>query len=229
MKPDQQQIKILQDYLHKTLSYRETYEEIYDHIVTALEHQPDDISYQDAINNIIRNDFGDHKNLLKIEKINKEALVRESFNKYVSFFLGYFKFPGLIYTVIYGLLMYCFLTGVNLGMVALVSILLIVTMVVPGVIIMVRLFNTGYFLDTTRKSARDKMFENFAGGPVRVLIALHTWIFATSSGHFYKMSVYGEWYNLHPYIITIILILCTIYSLALYKLYKDEFKTSMAQ
>jgi hypothetical protein len=229
MKPDQQQIKVLQDYLHETLTYREAYEEVYDHILTALEHHPDNISYQDAINNIIRNDFGDHKNLLKIEKVNKAALVRESLNKYVSFFLGYFKFPGVIYTATYGLLIYYFLTRVNLGMVALVSILLIITMVVPGVIIMVRLFNTGYFLDTTRKSARDKMFENFAGGPVRVLIALHTWIFATSSGYGYKISVFGAWYNLHPYIITIILMLCTIYNLALYKLYKDEFKTVIAQ
>ncbi|MDB5061103.1 MAG: hypothetical protein JWP67_946 [Mucilaginibacter sp.] len=229
MKPDQQQIKLLQNYLHETLTYRETYEEIYDHILTALEHQPDNISYQDVINNIICNDFGDHKNLLKIEKISKEALVKESFSKYVSFFLGYFKFHGLIYTATYGLLMYYFLTSINLGVVAFVSIVLIVTVVVPGVIIMVRLFNTGYFLDTTRKSARDKMFENFAGGPVRVLIALHAWIFITSSGHFYKMSVYGAWYNLHPYSITIILMLCTIYNLALYKLYKDEFKTLMAQ
>jgi hypothetical protein len=73
------------------------------------------------------------------------------------------------------------------------------------------------------------MFENFAGGPVRVLIALHTWIFATSSGYSYKISVFGAWYNLHPYIITIILMLCTIYNLALYKLYKDEFKTVIAQ
>jgi hypothetical protein len=229
MKPDQQQIKVLQDYLHETLTYREAYEEIYDHILTALEHQPDNISYQDAINNIIRNDFGDHKNLLKIEKVNKAALVKESLNKYVSFFLSYFTFPRVIYTAIYGLLIYYFLTRVNLGMVVMVSILLIITIVVPGVIVMVRLFNTGYFLDTTRKSARDKMFENFAGAPVRVLIALHTWIFATSSGYGYKISNFGAWYNLHPYTITIILMLCTIYNLALYKLYKDEFKTVMAQ
>ena len=227
MKPDAKQLKILQDYLHETLTYREAYEEVYDHILTALEHQSDHISYQDAINNIIRNDFGSPENLLKIEKLKKAALVKESFNKYVSFFLGYFKFPGFIYTAIYSLLVYYFLTNVNLGKVALVSALIILILVTPGVIMMVRLFSTGYFLDTTRKSARDKMFANIASIPIRLLVVVQILI-STISSPGNKISVYNAWYNLNPYSVTIILMLCTIYNLALYKLYKDEFKTVMA-
>lgn len=227
MKPDQQQIMLLQKYLHETLSYRETYEEIYDHILTALEQQPDNISCQHAINNIILDDFGGHENLVKIEKVNKAALVTECLNKYVRFFLRYFTFPRGIYTAIYGSFIFYLISTVNVGMALMVSLLLLVTAVVPGAIVIVRLFSTGYFLDTTRKSARDKMFENFAGGPVRALIALHTYIYVTSSGDFYKL--YEDWYNLHPYMITMILMVCTIYNIALYKLYKDEFKTVIAE
>jgi len=221
MKPTAQQVKNLQEYLHDTLTYRETYEEIYDHILTALEHQSEGVSYQDAINNIIRNDFGGAENLLKIEKVNKSALVDESLKKYMGFFKGYFKSLGIIYTGSATLLIYYFLSHVSLSVMFFELILAVLTLLIPVSIAVMRLFNTGYFLDTTRKSARDKMFEYFAGGPSRLLIILNIWAF--------KTSVLGVWFNAHPYIVTLVIMVCAIYNLALYKLYKDEFKTAMAQ
>jgi hypothetical protein len=106
MKPTEKQLKVLQDYLQDTLTYRESYEEIYDHILSAIENQPDNIRFQDAINNIIINDFGSHKNLLKVEKAGKDALVKDSIRKFLGYFIAWFKFPALLYTLMFALAAY---------------------------------------------------------------------------------------------------------------------------
>lgn len=41
MRPSQQQKLWLQDYLRQVLTYRETYEEVYDHVLVALEDKPE--------------------------------------------------------------------------------------------------------------------------------------------------------------------------------------------
>jgi hypothetical protein len=219
MKPDQRQLKVLADYLHKTLSYRETYEEIYDHILTALEHQPDGVRFEDAVNNIICNDFGSPGNLLKIEKANKDALVKESTKKYMNFFTSYFKLPLSLYTLPLILLLYYFLSQMKFNLI-LTGGALIVGAIFPGFIMLLRLYNTGYLLDTTKRSARDRLFETLAGIPGRGLMVLTLLAYS---------SVYNVWKSTEYYGITALLTLIVIYNLSLYKLYKDEFKTALAK
>ncbi|MFA6087657.1 hypothetical protein [Mucilaginibacter sp.] len=214
MKPDAQQLKVLQDYLHETLTYREAYEEIYDHILTALEHQADTISYQDAINNIIANDFGSPKNLLKVEKGIKDGLVDDAVRKYMSYFTAYFKFPALLYTLPCTLLTYYFLTQAKFSPLVINS-LFAAIIVTPGIIYLMRLYNTGYMLDTTRKSAKDKLFETLAGIPVRVFVILMV---------LGVMHVYKIWDTAEYYSVTVLLLLGVLYNVSLYKCYKDEFK-----
>jgi len=218
MKPTAQQIKTLQDYLNQTLIYREAYEEIYDHILTALEHQPDDIPYQEAINNIIRNDFGDPKNLLKVEKSIKAALVNEAIRRYFAYLKSYFAFPGLLYTLISTLLSYYFFSNARLGSISIFWIFAVV-LIAPSIIWLMRLYNTGYLLDTTRKSAKDKLFETFTGLPVRVLLVPFA-IFKLTD---YKLQ------SDNYYLIAMFFMIGVIYNLALYQLYKDEFKTISPQ
>lgn len=219
MKPTEEQIITLQKYLHDTLSYRETYEEIYDHILSAMEFQPAGLSFQDAVNNIIRDDFGGVKNMVKIERASKNALVNQSLNKYLRFVGLYFKLTFLPYAVLGCALGYYFLLKISVSLVVIESALAVLTIVVPGIIYNVRLFNTGYFLNTTRRSAKDKLFENLAGGPVRLFIVLNFWVSRTST--------FNEWFASHPYIITMVIAVCTIYNLALYRLYRDEFKMAI--
>jgi hypothetical protein len=162
MKPSGQQIQTLKDYLNQTLVYREAYEEIYDHILSALEHQEDNTPYQDAINNIICNDFGSPKNLLNIEKGIKNALVKDAVRNYFAYLSAYFKFPGMIYTVTVALLTYYFFWTAKLSSMATFGIFAVLV-AAPCVIWVMRLYNTGYILDTIRKSAKDKLFETFTG------------------------------------------------------------------
>lgn len=214
MKPTEQQLMVLQNYLHKTLTYRETYEEIYDHILSAVEYQPDNISFEDAINKVISNDFGDPKNLLKIEKANKDALVKETINTYMKYFWYYFKLPGLLYTLGIALLSYYFFSQMKFEPTAVVGLFALVVLY-PALIWGLRLYYTGYTLNTTQKSAKDKLFENLAGLPTRIcLIPLMV----------INLSDYKLWDNNNYYLITAFFVIGVFYNVALYKLYRSEFK-----
>ncbi|MBD1392519.1 hypothetical protein [Mucilaginibacter glaciei] len=218
MKPTDEQLKTLQDYLHETLVYREAYEEIYDHILTALEDQPGNISYQDAINNIIRNDFGDPKNLLKVEKGIKEGLVNDAIRKYFAYLKSYFTFPGIFYTITGVMASYYFFSysAFSPGIIFWIFAFLVIA---PSVIWLMRLYNTGYILDTTRKSARDKLFETFTGVPIRIgLIPMA----------FINLTDYKIWQENNYYFITLFFVIGVVYNLALYRLYKDEFNNAPA-
>ncbi len=68
MKLDARQDELLKHYLRKVFLYRETYEEVYDHMISALEERPYTVSFQYAVNDIIRRDFGGHNNLSVIAK-----------------------------------------------------------------------------------------------------------------------------------------------------------------
>lgn len=219
MKPDARQIQTLKDYLHQTLVYREAYEEIYDHILSALEHQENNITYQEAINNIIRDDFGSPKNLLNIEKEIKNALVKDTVRRYFAYLSACFKFPGMIYTVTGALLSYYFFWTAKLSPMATFGIFAVLV-AAPCVIWVMRLYNTGYILDTTRKSAKDKLFETFTGVPIR--IALIPMLFVNLTG-------YKIWQNNNYYFITVFFMVGVLYNVALYRLYKNEFKSAAAK
>ena len=214
MKPTEQQLKVLQEYLHKALNYRETYEEIYDHILSALEYQPDIISFEEAINIVIKNDFGSPKNLLKIEKAVKDALVKETIGTYMKYFSYYFKVPGLLYTLVVALLSFYFFSQMRPEPTCVVGAVAVIILC-PCLIWALRLYNTGYILDTTRKSAKDKLFENMAGLPIRICLIP---LMAVNLLH-YKI------WDSNYYLITAFFVLGIFYNVALYKLYKREFKT----
>lgn len=221
MKPDSRQIKILQDYLHKTLTYRESYEEIYDHILSALEHQPADISFQDAINVIIINDFGGHRNLLKVEKAHKDALVNDMYKKYRSYLVSYFKVPNLFYLLLaVGPTCYGFAQiRVSTSLIIVMAFLLILA---PYIIYLLRLYDTGYILGTTQKSAKDKSFEILASIPVRFFVIVNAFAIWSGEG-FYKVFL-----GTNNYLLAVWLLIAILYNLSLYKLYKNEFQTTAA-
>lgn len=58
MKPTLQQGEILKKYLREALLYRETYEEVYDHVLTSLAQKSEESSFQNAVNEILNDDFG---------------------------------------------------------------------------------------------------------------------------------------------------------------------------
>jgi hypothetical protein len=99
MKPTQQQKQWLKDYLYQVMNYRETCEEVYDHILTALEDKPEQKYFESAVNEVIVCEFGGHNGLLEMEENCRKAGVEDIVKAYRSYFYEFFKFPGIIFTL----------------------------------------------------------------------------------------------------------------------------------
>jgi S-adenosylmethionine:tRNA-ribosyltransferase-isomerase (queuine synthetase) len=87
MKPTLQQTQILKKYLRSTLDYRETYQEIYDHILSAVEGNTAGASFEEVVNNIINTDFGGAKGLVRLERQYYKSVVREVISQQWRYFL----------------------------------------------------------------------------------------------------------------------------------------------
>jgi len=83
MIPNDEQLLAIKQYLDKHLRYRETEAEIYDHILTALEHVPAGIPFGDAMNNVIDN-IGGLKGIALIEQAAKRAAIRALLKSYAE-------------------------------------------------------------------------------------------------------------------------------------------------
>lgn len=210
----------LRKYLRDTMRYRETYEEVYDHIITALENRAYTGTLEEAVNQILREDFGGYDNLRKMEDDAKNAAVKSGISNYLSFYIEYFKWPRLLYTVCYAAVIYwCFayapLTPVVLE--AVVAIMIIT----PCVLSLMRFYKIGYRFGDTKKSVRDTVFVKIAIVPMRLFVLGSILLtMSVAQGH-------NIWQNAHPVIVTLLFVLSNIYIRAFVKLYRDEFKMSM--
>src|SRR5882757_4068580 len=99
MKPTDQRQQWLKEYLGAVLTYREAFEEVYDHVVTGFNNDTDAASFEHSVNAIINNDFGGYDKLPKLEKASKKAATKNSIKLFLTHFIGYFKFPSLLYVI----------------------------------------------------------------------------------------------------------------------------------
>jgi hypothetical protein len=67
MKPTEQEKQWLKEYLYQALTYRETFDEVYDHILLALEHKEAQPFFESTVYQIIDEDFGGSINMLNME------------------------------------------------------------------------------------------------------------------------------------------------------------------
>lgn len=121
---------------------------------------------------------------------------------------------GGLYALVGALLAYYIFSHVELSPNAIWGLFALVIFT-PGIICLLRLYDTGYILDTTRRSAKDKLFENLAGLPIRICLIP---IIVTN------LAQFKIWESSNYYVLTIFFVLGVFYNIALYKLYKREFE-----
>ncbi|MBC7401119.1 MAG: hypothetical protein H7289_14365, partial [Mucilaginibacter sp.] len=85
MKPNQEQLTAIENILGQVSKYRETYDELYDHILSALETVPDDVPFIDALHNIVENELGGGPGIAVIEAKYKKATLKEIGKKYLKY------------------------------------------------------------------------------------------------------------------------------------------------
>jgi hypothetical protein len=100
MKPNQEQLTMIEDILGSASKYRETYEELYDHILSALEAVPDNIPFNDALYNIVENELGGGRGIAAIEVKYKKAALKEIGQKYFKYFGQYLVSPYMVGVIV---------------------------------------------------------------------------------------------------------------------------------
>ncbi|MEB0262970.1 MULTISPECIES: hypothetical protein [unclassified Mucilaginibacter] len=128
MKPSEQQLKVLQAYLYKTLSYRETYEEILDHVLTAIEVKRRSGDMRDigvVFQDVVDTDFGGYRGIeelaLKQVKIYQKH-IGATFSKTLR---SYFNWKVLTFTFMVSALAYTLPNNKPMHVVFLIAIFLL--------------------------------------------------------------------------------------------------------
>ncbi|MES2484544.1 MAG: hypothetical protein V4581_01150 [Bacteroidota bacterium] len=91
MKPNAEQQQFIVKRLRDTLTVRETYNEVYDHILCALEEMPDEIPFDAAMQQIWEHDLGGKKGIRAMQTRYNRAMVKEFISNYFFYFLQTLK------------------------------------------------------------------------------------------------------------------------------------------
>lgn len=215
MKPTLQQTQLLKKYLRNTLDYRETYEEIYDHILSAVEGNTGDLSFEEAVNNTIKSDFGGAKGLVKMEKQHYSSVVDEVISQQWKNFINNFKFPEVVYSLLLLGCIYCAVLRFTMHSYVMVG-LIFALVITPGAFILARYFKIGYTIKDTKKSIKDKILGQVASKP---LLAFNPGIMLLIGKN--QVSL---WVSAHPFMISLLLLIIALYVIAFVKLCRHDFK-----
>jgi len=218
MKPTAEQQQFLSKNLSKNLMYRETYTEFYDHILSALETKPDTMSFQDAVDSIIADDFGGYAGMRGIESRYQKTIMQEMQQKYVAYVTGYLKPPLIGLTASLALLFY-WVTQQAWFSAGTFFLIVIGMRMVPSLLKGTRYLWLGYMFKTTKGSVKDGAFKWLDFAPIMVCLIVFTIpVLYTNS--------WSDWFKSANAIgLTIFLLLCAIHTITYFRVYKDEFKT----
>jgi len=221
MKPTLQQEKILKTYLSDILKYKETIDEVYDHVLSAVENRAENISFQDAVNQVLNNDFGGGKNLVKMEEQRLRDVTWEGFFQIVRYIKADFKFPNILYTIILFGSTFYFTLQINTPKHQFVYFYLFSTLIYMC-LIWIRKFFVGYYTGDTKSSINDVII-------VRISYP-STWLFLIFvSPLTYKSKLYTFLITDHPEVFAGIITLYFLYLSAIIKICRDEFKLYFAK
>ena len=218
MTPTLKQDQELKKYLRGVLKYRETYEEAYDHILTALEKETDETNFTKTINRVIAEEFGGPNGLVEMEESCYKTTAKEAIKQQFSNFKSNFKSIKLIYTLLLLAIIYYTFNLITLD-VSTLLLLLSVVCFAPAAIMVNRYYYTGFYTKDTKKSIKDKIFYELASKPV-TLIWL-AFIFTMTGKREPGVNLLVAQY---PIVTSLIFVLTILYVVSFHKLNQEEIK-----
>jgi hypothetical protein len=206
------------------VKYKETYEEVYDHVLTALENSDNSKPLDEAINTILLNDFGGFAGLRLIERKRRWAVARQVLAKQGQYLINHFKLPLLAVTVTIYVLVYYLIANFNFGFSRLF--LLIATVVIANLCTRFRMFRTGYIFKNSKKSIKDLPFWIITLVPLSVYTAFNILIKTVFFVFSHRYNFHEFLYNVLP-VYSLLMTLYIIYNISVIKLHRDEFKSQI--
>jgi hypothetical protein len=218
MKLTEQEDQLLKQYLSKILKYRETYDELYDHIVTALSHKTTIISFEQSVYDIITDDFGGYDNLIKLEKASKKMAVKDTIGLFLIYFTGYFKFPKLVYTVAGIIMVYYFTLNVQLTLFTVLAICS--TMIFfPLLYYFAMKIKMHSFLQ--KRDKKEYVFKPLFKLNIITTVAALPVLINFLCTYWLPPIYLSFWHNPNPVFVTSLIMISVLYALSLMKLYRD--------
>ena len=219
MKPTSAQLKALKDYLRKALNYRETYAEFYDHILAALESKHGNMSFEDAVNSIIGEDFGGIERMRSIEKSYQKETMKEMQKKYLTYVIECLKFPLISIFAVCSIIVYYLIKQPWFNLFIFLGVLFILR-IIPRLLKSIRYFITGYVFYDTKRSVKDSIFVwlDYIPG---ILFCF----FMVLVPIFHKVSSMAWLKNMNSAVMTALFILYALHTFVFYKVYKEDIKT----
>ncbi|RZA03328.1 MAG: hypothetical protein EOP47_03220 [Sphingobacteriaceae bacterium] len=145
----------LQEYLYKALRYRETYNEIYDHILTALEHEPAANFFETTVSNVIEKEFGGSNNMIYMEVKSKRLVNMEIKTQYRRKFADWFKLPLVAYTLTIAAFNFYFWGSKS----PVLGIMGLIFFIAPLILMLLRRVIARFKYDSHKASIRDGAFD----------------------------------------------------------------------
>jgi hypothetical protein len=234
MKPTLQQKQWLKDYLYQVMNYRETYEEVYDHVLAALEDKQEAEFFETTVAEVIADEFGGNNELMEMEERCKNAVVRDAFKQYVGYWRTFFKFPGIAYIIgLFVIIHYARYFGRHIFLMPIFSLFIVL---LPFMLLVTRTIVKKYKLGNNKSTFKDQFFKTivFRGFLIFFIFNIvHVYLFYWV----YNLACVGPFLQIQHRVIILsaisefisnsVLIALIIHNLACFKLFRDELNTDM--
>ncbi len=171
MTPTPEEKQWLKDYLYQTMQYMETYEEVYDHMLLAIENAPEQEFFESVVLNIIKNDFGGNNGLLELEKDCRQATEATAKMQFLDNFKQWFMSPLAVITAAIVISLF-YLQSSNIKTGGALFFLFLFLQVLPTFICSIRAAQLGYKYGERKTSIKDEVFRKLAFASVRGLLKL---------------------------------------------------------
>jgi hypothetical protein len=206
---------ILSDYT----KYKETYSEVYDHVLSALEEQNDslDTSFEQKVHEVLDADFGGLSQLPVMEKQRVKWINNQIAKRQLHFAAAFFNSPLIICTIITGIAIYQLASTKLLSIALLIA---IYTMLAPTIIVGFRIVNNA-FGKKGKPSIKNNMFNQIGIYGVILYNAINPHLI---TDHF-RLKTPD---TLHLLMVTALVMFYLIFGVSFIRLYRVELKLKVA-
>jgi hypothetical protein len=208
--------------LRGLLKYKDTYDEVYDHILSSLAILPDYAHFKGALNNIIENELGGSKGIKAIEAKYRKLAIKQFIKDYFAIAAGCLTSitaPLIILTVVVFYLLTRNLKYNNLWFTAVETIVGLIPSITQGVMIVKKRVLGNNNVKVTPEYMADartwiqSVNVGWLGMAVILIDAVSKAVFSLA-GNSLKL-------NLGVYPLTLLFFIAMVHSITYYRLFKD--------
>nr|MBC7613246.1 hypothetical protein [Pseudopedobacter sp.] len=222
MKLNQNQKARVSKLTYENVKYCETYYEVLDHVISALESDNDEsINFHEKLNRIWDKDFGGYENLPVLEKEREKEVNKRIVRRHWNYFIDYFKFPLVIGTTTFIIAVYFLANFISRNI--LISSLFL-TAFLPFLLYVFSYFRLKKF-NLIKPSIKDKKFNSFGCqtyGVLNLVMFLPAAFTDNEPSQVLRTATYLP-------VVILLIIVFSIYSLSYFRLYKETFKMELSK